>query len=136
MTGISNVISWILMMVMKKPMQLTMVSVEPTSSGGAVLRNMIASKFPGEIIPVNPKGGDILGLPAKTSLKELDQPADLAVVVIRPDLILDIVDGSSNELVWRGVVSGEVHEKRDAQERQEAIDRAIEEALKDFPPGG
>lgn len=51
-------------------------------------------------------------------------------------LILDIVDGSSNELVWRGVVSGEVHEKRDAQERQEAIDRAIGEALKDFPPGG
>ena len=63
-----------------------------TSSGGAVLRNLIASNYPGKVIPVNPRGGDILGLPAKTSLRELDEPADLAVVVVRPDLILDIVD--------------------------------------------
>tara|TARA_A100001037_G_scaffold182256_1_gene163250 strand:- start:875 stop:2269 length:1395 start_codon:yes stop_codon:yes gene_type:complete len=63
-----------------------------TSSGGAVLRNMIASDYAGRIVPVNPKGGEILGLPAATSLSELDSPADLAVVVIRPDLILDVVD--------------------------------------------
>jgi len=63
-----------------------------TSSGGAVLRNLIASKFPGKITPVNPRGGDILGMPAATSLGELAEPADLAVVVVRPDLILDVVD--------------------------------------------
>jgi len=63
-----------------------------TSSGGAVLRNLIASKFPGKIVPVNPRGGDILGIPAVTSLGELDEPADLAVVVVRPDLILDVID--------------------------------------------
>ena len=63
-----------------------------TSSGGAVLRNLIASKYAGRIVPVNPKGGEILGLPAVTSLSELDEPVDLAVVVIRPDLILDVVD--------------------------------------------
>jgi hypothetical protein len=50
-------------------------------------------------------------------------------------LIIDIVDGQANELAWRGVVQGEVHEKRDADERQEALARAIDEALKDFPPG-
>ena len=50
-------------------------------------------------------------------------------------LIIDIVDGRANELAWRGVVQGEVHEKRDADERQEALARAIDEALKDFPPG-
>ena len=49
-------------------------------------------------------------------------------------MILDVVDGASNELVWRGVVSGEVHQMRDATERQEAIDKAVKEALKDFPP--
>ena len=45
-----------------------------TSSGGAVLRNLIASKYAGRIVPVNPKGGEILGLPAATSLSELDAP--------------------------------------------------------------
>lgn len=50
-------------------------------------------------------------------------------------LIVDVVDGAADELAWRGVVQGEVHERRDAQERREALDRAIKQALKDFPPG-
>ena len=50
-------------------------------------------------------------------------------------LIIDVVDGRANELAWRGVVQGEMHEKRDADERQQAVDKAIKEALKDFPPG-
>ncbi len=67
-------------------------SERETSSGGAVLRNLIASKFSGKITPVNPRGGDVLGIPAATSLSELPEPADLAVIVVRPDLILDVVD--------------------------------------------
>ncbi len=67
-------------------------SERPTSSGGAVLRNLIASKYPGKIVPVNPRGGDVLGMAAATSLRELDAPVELAVVVVRPDLILDVVD--------------------------------------------
>jgi acetyltransferase len=62
-----------------------------TSSGGAVLRMMRVAGYTGRVIPVNPKGGAILGLPARTSLKEVSPPADLAVVVVRPDLILDVV---------------------------------------------
>ena len=50
-------------------------------------------------------------------------------------LIIDIVDGRANELAWRGVVQGELHEKRGADERREALVKAIDEALKDFPPG-
>jgi hypothetical protein len=50
-------------------------------------------------------------------------------------LIIDIVDGPANELAWRGVVQGEVHEKRAADERRDALAKAIDTALKDFPPG-
>lgn len=63
----------------------------PTSSGGAVLQNLRISGFAGEIIPVNPKGGTMFGISARKSLAELDRPADLTVIVIRPDLILDAV---------------------------------------------
>jgi acetyltransferase len=62
-----------------------------TSSGGAVLRNMKIAGYRGRIIPVNPKGGEILGLPAQTSLRAVVPPAELAVIVVRPDLILDVV---------------------------------------------
>src|SRR5215472_8669669 len=63
----------------------------PTSSGGAVLQNLRIAQFAGEIIPVNPKAGSMFGLEARRSLAELKTPADVAVIVIRPDLILDAV---------------------------------------------
>jgi acetyltransferase len=59
----------------------------PTSSGGAVLQNLRISGFAGEIIPVNPKGGTMFGLDVRRGLHELDAPADLVVIVIRPDRI-------------------------------------------------
>ncbi|HEX7966782.1 MAG TPA: CoA-binding protein, partial [Stellaceae bacterium] len=45
----------------------------------------------GTVIPVNPKGGEMFGLAVRRSLKELNDPADVAVIVIRPDLILEAV---------------------------------------------
>jgi len=59
----------------------------PTSSGGAVLQNLRISGFAGEIIPVNPKGGTMFGFEVRRGLHELDAPADLVVIVIRPDRI-------------------------------------------------
>src|SRR5262245_53754315 len=63
----------------------------PTSSGGAVPQNLRISGYAGEIIPVNPRGGTMFGRAVRRSLSELNAPADLAVIVIRPDLILDAV---------------------------------------------
>ena len=63
----------------------------PTSTGGAVLQMLRISGFAGTIIPVNPRGGTMFGLPVRRSLAELNTPADVAVIAIRPDLILDAV---------------------------------------------
>src|SRR5262245_38352959 len=62
-----------------------------TSAGGAVLKNLIASGFSGRIVPVNPKGGSILGLAASTSLAAVTPACDLAIVAVRPDLILGVI---------------------------------------------
>jgi len=62
-----------------------------TSSGGAVLKSLQKAHFDGQIIPVNPKGGEIFGLKAAKSLHELAEPADLAVIVIRPESIPEAV---------------------------------------------
>jgi acyl-CoA synthetase (NDP forming) len=59
----------------------------PTSSGGAVLQNLRIARYGGAIIPVNPRGGEIFGLTVRRGLGELAAPADLVVIVIRPDLI-------------------------------------------------
>src|SRR5438477_6562325 len=95
-----------------------------TSSGGAVLRNMQIARYGGKLIPVNPKGGTILGLPTHASLKELPSPAELVVVVVAPQAILDVVregaeTGHKNFLILPGgfIEAGEEGRRRDAELR-------------------
>ena len=47
-------------------------------------------------------------------------------------LILDIVDGGSNTLVWRGVASDTMSDKPDKMKQK--VDKALNKLLKDFPP--
>lgn len=96
----------------------------PTSSGGAVLRNLRLCGFPGRVVPVNPKGGMIQGLPAATSLNAVEPPADLVAVLVRPEAILDVVreaagSGHRNLLILPGgfAEAGEQGRARDAQLR-------------------
>lgn len=103
-----------------------------TSSGGAVLRNLKLSGFAGRVVPVNPKGGTILGFPAVTTLSEVKPACDLVVIVIRPESILDAVreaaaTGHKRVLILPGgfAEAGEVGLQRDAQLRTITADAGV-----------
>src|SRR5512147_1852542 len=55
--------------------------------GHSVLRNLCQFKFPGLLYPVNPAGGEILGLRAYAKIGDIGQPVDLAVLVIPAPLV-------------------------------------------------
>ena len=46
--------------------------------------------YNGDIVPVNPKGGEVMGIPAYTSIKDYGY-VDLAVIVIPAPLVLRAV---------------------------------------------
>ncbi len=60
-----------------------------TSSGGAIMQMLRLAGYGGRVVPVNPKGGTIFGYDSVTSIAAVDPPVDLAVIVIRPDAILE-----------------------------------------------
>ncbi len=62
-----------------------------SSSGGAIMQMLQRAAYGGRVVPVNPKGGVIFGYEAVTSIAAIDPPVDLAVIVIRPEAILDAV---------------------------------------------
>ncbi len=70
-----------------------------TSSGGAVMQMLRQAGYGGRVVPVNPRGGSIFGYEAVTSIAAIDRPVDLAVIVIRPDAILD----AATEAADRGI---------------------------------
>jgi acetyl coenzyme A synthetase (ADP forming)-like protein len=57
-------------------------SQNPTKVGHAVLNNLLKFKFTGVLHPVNPAGGEILGLKASARIADINGPVDLAVIAI------------------------------------------------------
>jgi len=49
-------------------------------------------------------------------------------------LIFDIIDGASNELVWRGLAKSELMHYKDQDKRQERLELAISKVFENFPP--
>jgi acyl-CoA synthetase (NDP forming) len=57
-------------------------SSTPHKPGNDVIRNMLANGYTGKIFPVNPKGGEILGIRAFRSIRDLPEGIDLAIIIL------------------------------------------------------
>ena len=62
-------------------------SANPEKMGFQIYRNIREAGFPGEVIPVNPKGEQILGTTSVKSPGDLREGIDLAVVIIPAKLV-------------------------------------------------
>lgn len=62
-------------------------SNDETKLGGMLVKNMINAGYKGKLYPINPKGGEIQGLKAYTSVTEVGAPIDLAVVAVKNTLV-------------------------------------------------
>ena len=84
-----------------KPRAVAVVgaSTRPHTIGNDLLKRLLEYGFKGHIYPVNPKGGEIEGLRAYTSVSELPDGVDLAVIVVNAKFVLSTVD----ECAARGI---------------------------------
>ena len=60
--------------------------------GYGSIKNMLELGFTGKIYPVNPSGGEVLGLTAYSSLDKVTGPVDLAMVIIPPAAVPGVVE--------------------------------------------
>ncbi|MEU3064558.1 acetate--CoA ligase family protein [Streptomyces subrutilus] len=64
----------------------------PGALGRKPLDFLLRHGYKGRILPVNPKGGEILGVPAYTSLREIPGPVDLALIMVSAERVAAAVD--------------------------------------------
>ncbi|NLI81796.1 MAG: hypothetical protein GX443_08935 [Deltaproteobacteria bacterium] len=57
-------------------------SATPGKPGHEVIRNIVANGYEGSLYLVNPKGGEILGIPVQPSIASLPPGIDLAVIIL------------------------------------------------------
>ncbi len=65
-----------------RSMAIVGASGDITKWGGSALRTILDGGYTGKVYPVNPKGGEFFGLQAYTSLEELPEAPDLALLAV------------------------------------------------------
>ncbi len=60
-------------------------SSNPTKLSYGVLHNLTSHGYPGPVYPVNPKGGEMMGLRVYPAVAEVPDPVELAVIVLSAD---------------------------------------------------
>jgi acetate---CoA ligase (ADP-forming) len=104
-------------------------SRDPHKLGYGVIRNLLKYKFKGEIFPVNKNASEILDIPCYSSVEELPDGIDLAVVVLPATVVPKIIElCGAKEIKNAIVVSGGFSET--GEEGRELEDKLKEVAVK------
>lgn len=85
---------------------IAVVGASPTAGkvGHVILRNLIASGFSGDLYPVNPRAGEVLGLKAYPDLAAIPGPVELAVVVVPSKVVPQVMEEAGAKGVKVAVV--------------------------------
>ncbi len=97
--------------------------------GNSVVRNLIDSGYQGRIYPINPKGGEVMGLRTYRSISEISGDVDVAVIVIPARFVLTAVEECGKKGVHALVVITAGF-KEIGHEGQEAEKKMVEVAEK------
>jgi acetyltransferase len=79
-------------------------SSNPNKLSYGVLHNLATHGYDGPVYPVNPKGGEILGLKVYPSVAEVPDPADLAVIILPPELSIQTLEACGERGIEAAVV--------------------------------
>ncbi len=67
-------------------------SSDETKLGHAVLKNTIECGYEGKVYAINPKGGEILGVQAYPSVKDVPGDVDLAVIIVPDRFVAGVLE--------------------------------------------
>jgi acyl-CoA synthetase (NDP forming) len=112
-------------------------SSSPGKPGNEVIRNILANGYDGKLHLVNPKGGEILGLPVQPSVSSLPAGIDLAVIILpaeaSPQALRDCAAIGIRHVVLSAGGFAEV-DKQGAEIQQELIDIVGEKGIRVLGP--
>jgi acetyltransferase len=112
-------------------------SATPGKPGHEAIRNILANGYSGKLYLVNPKGGEILGMPVTPATSRLPERVDLAVVIVAaeatPKALRDCVARGIRHVVLMAGGFAEVDESG-AQIQQELVDIIRETGVRVLGP--
>jgi acyl-CoA synthetase (NDP forming) len=107
-----------------RTMAVAGVSRDKAKFGTVFLRALLDFGFKGKIFPVHPEGGEILGLRAYPTIRDIPEPVDLAAIMVPAPLVPAVLE----DCLAKGVPSAEVFTSgfsETGDERAVALEREL-----------
>ena len=79
-------------------------SGNPTKLSHGVLRNLVTHGYRGPVYPVNPKGGEMLGLRVYPSVADVPDPVELAIIVLSAERTVEALEACGKRGVRAAVL--------------------------------
>lgn len=111
-----------------KSIALVGASPDPDKLGGIALRNLMGLK--GRVYPVNPRYGEIMGLPAYPSAAELPEEVDLSIIMRPAAEVPGILEAHRGRARFALIVSAGFAETGKAGLQQEMVRTAKEAGIR------
>ncbi len=103
--------------------------------GHKLLNNILAGGYRGKVFPVNPHGGEILGLPVLRSIEEVSDPVDVASIVIPAKNVYEAVKSCARKGVkYLAILSSGFSEIGNREEEKKIVDCARERGVRVLGP--
>ncbi len=103
--------------------------------GFKILQNIVAGGYKGKIYPINPQGGEILGLKVYKRLEDIGEPVDVASISIPAKFIYDCMQSCANAGVkFASIITSGFSEVGNTAEEQKIVAFAREHGIRILGP--
>jgi len=110
-------------------------SHNPEKIGYKITENIVLGGYTGKVYPVNPKGGEILGLPVCKALEEINDDIDMAIIAVPGKYVFDTVKSCAKKGVKiLPVISSGFSEVGNTQEEKEIVSFARDHGMRVLGP--
>ena len=101
--------------------------------GNIIVHNILASDYKGKIYLINPKGGEILGLPVYKSLDEIPD-VDLSIVVVPAKIAVEMADKVAKKSKYIIVITSGFSEIGNIEGEQKLVEKARQHGARILGP--
>ncbi len=110
-------------------------SAQEGKIGYSIIKNIIESGFKGNIYPINPKGGEVLGIPIHNDISDIKSEIDLVTIVIPANYVFDAVKKCAKRKVkFLSIITSGFSEVGNSTEEEEIVTFASENGMRILGP--
>ncbi len=110
-------------------------SKDPKKIGHTVVSNILSSGFKGKIYPVNPSGGEMLGLEIHRSIEQINAPVDVVCTTIPAQFVYDSVKSCADAGVkFNLIISSGFSEVGNIEEEKKIVSYSRQHGMRVIGP--